>query len=189
MRKTSLAIATNPKTEKGPSEAISARWLSRSETMRAVRSSGNLSTELRLVTLLRKHGLTGWRRGVPLPGRPDFVFRASKVVVFVDGCFWHGCPRHASMPTNNRPYWLAKLARNKTRDRAVGRTLRAAGWRVIRVWECALTRRNAATLRRIARALGPEEDRYSDTPASAAQCRSTPPKRRRRNVGYSPRRR
>jgi DNA mismatch endonuclease (patch repair protein) len=125
----------------------------RSAIMAAVRSKGNASTEQRLVRLLRAHGIVGWRRGVSLHGSPDFVFRAAKLALFVDGCFWHGCPRHSSMPVNNRAYWLPKLARNKARDRAVTRTLRAAGWRVLRVWECGLTaKRQAATLRRIAHA-------------------------------------
>ena len=74
--------------------------------------------------------------------------------MFVDGCFWHACPRHATMPANNRPFWKAKLTRNAARDRDVTRTLRKTGWRVLRVWECALTRtRSARTVARIARAL------------------------------------
>ena len=106
------------------------------------------------MALFRAHGITGWRRGVRLFGKPDFVFRAAKVAVFVDGCFWHGCPRHATMPANNRAFWQAKLARNAARDCEVTRTLRKAGWRVLRVWECALTRtRSARTVARITRAL------------------------------------
>lgn len=90
--------------------------------------------------------------------RPDFVFRAERVAVFVDGCFWHGCPRHATRPVQNRPFWDAKLVRNKARDRAVTRGLTKAGWTVLRIWECALAkRRQAVTLRRIERALAREE--------------------------------
>ena len=127
----------------------------RSGIMARVRSRGNSATELRLIELMRASGITGWRRGAPLRGKPDFVFRAEKVAVFVDGCFWHGCPRHATMPANNRTFWKAKLARNAARDREVTRALRKAGWRVIRVWECALTRtRSVRTAARIARMLG-----------------------------------
>ncbi|MEQ1859148.1 MAG: very short patch repair endonuclease [Chthoniobacteraceae bacterium] len=127
----------------------------RSVVMSLIRSRGNRGTELRMIALLRAHGLTGWRRGAPLPGSPDFVFRAANLALFVDGCFWHGCPRHGRLPGSRRGYWLPKLARNKSRDRAVTRALRAAGWRVVRVWECALSaKRQAATMRRIARALG-----------------------------------
>ena len=126
----------------------------RSEVMSLIRSRGNLATELRLIALMREHGITGWRRNARVFGKPDFVFRAAKLAVFVDGCFWHGCPRHATMPANNRAFWKAKLARNAQRDRDVTRTLRKAGWRVLRVWECALTRtRSARTVARLATAL------------------------------------
>ncbi len=126
----------------------------RSEVMSRIRSRGNRATELRLIALMREHDITGWRRNAPVFGKPDFVFRAAKLAVFVDGCFWHGCPRHATMPANNRAFWKAKLARNAQRDRHVTRTLRKAGWRVLRVWECALTRtRSARTAARIASAL------------------------------------
>jgi DNA mismatch endonuclease (patch repair protein) len=129
----------------------------RSALMALVRSKGNASTEQRLIGLLRENRLGGWRRGLRIPGSPDFVWQRERVALFVDGCFWHGCPRHASMPADNRPYWELKLSRNKARDRAVTRALRAAGWRVIRVWECGLrTKRQAATIRRIKKTLGRE---------------------------------
>ena len=126
----------------------------RSAVMGRIRSHGNRATELRLIALLRAHGITGWRRKARVFGKPDFVFRRERVAVFVDGCFWHGCPRHATMPASNRAFWKAKLARNAARDREVTRALRKAGWRVLRVWECALTRRRSArTAARIVRAL------------------------------------
>jgi DNA mismatch endonuclease, patch repair protein len=107
----------------------------RSMLMARIRSVGNKQTELRLIELLRKYRIRGWRRHQPLPGRPDFTFRAAKVAVFVDGCFWHGCPRHGQSPASNQDYWLPKLARTKQRDRRNTRHLRALGWRVIRLWE------------------------------------------------------
>ena len=129
----------------------------RSEVMSLIRSRGNRATELRLIALMREHGITGWRRNAKVFGKPDFVFRRERVAVFVDGCFWHGCPRHATMPANNRAFWKAKLVRNAERDREVTRALRASGWRVLRVWECALTRtRGARTAGRIARFLDRE---------------------------------
>lgn len=70
----------------------------RSQIMAAVRSTGNRTTELRLASILRANGITGWRRHQPLPGKPDFVFRRERLAVFADGCFWHGCPRHLRMP-------------------------------------------------------------------------------------------
>lgn len=67
--------------------------------------------------------------------RPDIVFTARKVAVFVDGCFWHACPDHGRQPTVNEWYWTPKLARNVERDRKVTSALMAAGWDVVRVWE------------------------------------------------------
>jgi DNA mismatch endonuclease, patch repair protein len=92
--------------------------------------------------------------------RADFVFRKERVAVFVDGCFWHGCPRHATKPKGNAAFWRKKLAANKARDRRVNRALRRAGWRVLRLWEHELKcgartaeRGTAALVRRIRRAL------------------------------------
>jgi len=76
------------------------------------------------------------RRSVPtFRVKPNFVFRQVRLAVFVDGCFWHGCPKHATKPANNRAFWKKKLAGYKTRDRVVNRTLRRSGWRVVRIWE------------------------------------------------------
>jgi DNA mismatch endonuclease, patch repair protein len=127
----------------------------RSAIMALIRSTGNASTEQRLVRLLRANGFKGWRRGLPLLGSPDFVWKRERLVLFVDGCFWHGCPRHGRAPRSRVAYWTAKLARNARRDRKVTRMLRAKGWTVLRVWECRLTRqRIEGTTARIARALG-----------------------------------
>lgn len=106
----------------------------RSEVMAAIRSKANRDTELRLASILRSHGITGWRRHQALPGKPDFVFLQERLAVFVDGCFWHGCPKHGRRPDSNRHYWIPKLDRNKRRDIAVTRTLRNSGWRVLRFW-------------------------------------------------------
>jgi DNA mismatch endonuclease (patch repair protein) len=86
--------------------------------------------------------------------RVDFAFLKLRTAVFVDGCFWHACPRHATKPKTNRTFWQHKLAANQRRDRLVNRTLRAQGWRVLRIWEHALTSRNRTRLvRRLQRAL------------------------------------
>jgi DNA mismatch endonuclease (patch repair protein) len=118
--------------------------------MAAIRSRGNKATELILMKLFRTARLKGWRRHAPILGRPDFVFARERVAVFVDGCFWHGCAKHCRMPASNRKYWLAKIERNIRRDRATRKTLRAEGWRVVRVWEHELKARPAAVVRRIA---------------------------------------
>src|SRR5438105_2303312 len=67
--------------------------------------------------------------------RADVIFRKAKVAVFIDGCFWHGCARHASMPVVNRAWWCTKINRNRLRDRDTNAFLRRHGWYVIRVWE------------------------------------------------------
>jgi DNA mismatch endonuclease (patch repair protein) len=71
----------------------------------------------------------------PRPIRPDIVFTRAKIAVFVDGCFWHGCPRHGTSPRRNSQYWDAKLARNRERDRRYDTCLSSAGWTVMRFWE------------------------------------------------------
>lgn len=109
--------------------------LTRSQIMSRVRGRGNKSTEERLARLFRKAGIKGWRRHRPLPGTPDFVFAKGCLVVFVDGCFWHGCPKHATLPRTRRTFWLKKFATNKARDRRVNLELRRLGWRVVRIWE------------------------------------------------------
>lgn len=105
------------------------------------------------MSLMRAHGITGWRRGATLVGKPDFVFRREHVAVFVDGCFWHrhpGC-KFAYTPKSRLEFWLPKFARNVARDRLVTRTLRKDGWTVVRVWECELAK--AARWPRVARRL------------------------------------
>lgn len=118
-----------------------ADWLSksqRSHNMRNIRSKGNASTEISFLRLLRKAGITGWRRHLHLPGKPDFVFPPQRLAVFIDGCFWHGCPRCYRLPEDNRPYWKAKVLSNRRRDRHRTRELRLLNWRVLRVWEHSL---------------------------------------------------
>jgi DNA mismatch endonuclease (patch repair protein) len=121
----------------------------RSEVMSRIRGRGNKETELALVKLLRAHGITGWRRHQPLFGRPDFLFRRERVAIFVDGCFWHGCPKHSNMPVNNRRFWENKLSANRQRDLLVTQTLKADGWRVVRIWEHEMTGNASACIAKI----------------------------------------
>lgn len=127
----------------------------RSQVMSRIRGRGNKDTELALMRLLRHHRILGWRRCHIAFGKPDFVFPTAKVAVFVDGCFWHGCPKHSNMPASNRPFWQKKMAANKARDRLVNRTLRKQGWRVVRIWEHDLARHPARCIRRVRTALLP----------------------------------
>jgi DNA mismatch endonuclease (patch repair protein) len=107
----------------------------RSSVMSAIRSTGNRDTELKLLKIMKDHGIRGWRRNLRIPGRPDFCFPRTKLAVFVDGCFWHGCPMHGRKPTSNIEYWHSKLEKNQARDLAVNQLLRNKGWRVLRIWE------------------------------------------------------
>jgi DNA mismatch endonuclease (patch repair protein) len=129
----------------------------RSRVMSRIRSRGNKDTELRLIAILRRYRVVGWRRGQKLIGNPDFVFRNEKVAVFVDGCFWHGCPRCYRAPTSNEGYWTTKHARNRLRDKKVSRGLRRLGWRVVRIWEHQL-RKPESALKRILRARSVETE-------------------------------
>ena len=110
----------------------------RSFNMSRIRSAGNATTELRLIGIMRAARVSGWRRNARVFGRPDFVFPIQRIALFVDGCYWHGCPRCNYRPATNRAFWIAKIAANKKRDRLVNRTLRKQGYRVIRLWEHSL---------------------------------------------------
>jgi len=122
----------------------------RSAVMSRIRGRGNKDTELALIKLFRQHRITGWRRNQKVFGKPDFLFRQNRLALFVDGCFWHGCPKHCKMPAGNRAFWQKKFAANKTRDRRVNRELHKLGWRVIRIWEHDLTKRDDSCTRRVA---------------------------------------
>ncbi len=94
--------------------------------------------ELALRRELHRRGLRYFVDRAPIRGqrrRADLVFPRRRVAVYVDGCFWHRCPQHATDPKNNAEWWAAKLAGNVARDRATDAALIAAGWRVVRVWE------------------------------------------------------
>src|SRR5713226_3567930 len=91
--------------------------LRRGQLMARVRSIGNETTEERLASLLRSRGISGWRRHLSIPGKPDFAWRKERLAVFVDGCFWHGhnCGRKLT-PKTNRQAWREKISNNKARD-------------------------------------------------------------------------
>ncbi len=126
----------------------------RSEMMSLIRSKGNATTELRLAGLFRKLRITGWRRHLDLPGRPDFTFPRERLCIFVHGCFWHGCPTCYREPRTNTKFWRTKVVGNQARDRRVVRLLRAAGYQTLTLWECALQPGKAQrTIQRVERAL------------------------------------
>ncbi len=104
--------------------------------MARVRQKGT-DAELSLRKELHARGLR-YRLHVPLLTKPrrvaDIVFASARVAIFVDGCFWHGCPEHASWPKSNAQFWRDKIETNRARDADTDRRLRASGWRVVRVW-------------------------------------------------------
>lgn len=127
----------------------------RSERMRAVRGRGNKTTEARLRAAIVRAGLADWCIAPSnLTGRPDFFFPRSRLAVFVDGCFWHGCSRCGHLPRKNAEFWRIKIKRNKQRDHATSLALRADGVQVIRLWEHELASDLSACVGRIMLALG-----------------------------------
>lgn len=122
----------------------------RSSNMARIRSRGNYTTELRLKACLIRRGVVGWKvQPSEVFGQPDFVFPSLSLAVFVDGCFWHGCPRCGHLPKSNAGYWREKLKRNRRRDRRVTARLRKLGWLVLRVWEHEVRKCPRAVVERI----------------------------------------
>jgi DNA mismatch endonuclease (patch repair protein) len=105
----------------------------RSDTMRRVKGK-NTSLEMKARRALHRRGLR-YRLAYPLPGRPDIVFVRARVAIFIDSCFWHGCPQHLRMPHSNEEYWHAKIARNVDRDNRTNASYKDLEWRLIRLWE------------------------------------------------------
>jgi DNA mismatch endonuclease, patch repair protein len=113
-------------------------------TRRSMRSNRSLDTapELRLRKALWASGIRGYRKNVKgLPGRPDLVFTKGNLVVFVHGCYWHGCPKCIGdrVPHTNSAYWSAKIGGNKLRDARNQLALEALGYRVVVFWSCQLS--------------------------------------------------
>lgn len=108
----------------------------RRKTMRAVKAKGT-KPERRLCSMLAGMGLKGWQKhAADIPGKPDVVFIAAKVAIFVDGCFWHGCPVcQRKLPETNRAYWKRKITRNRQLAKQHQRKLRSEGWIILRIWE------------------------------------------------------
>ncbi|MER5855705.1 very short patch repair endonuclease [Streptomyces sp900105245] len=140
-------------------QAPEGSWASSAANRRSMLGNRNRDTapELLLRSLVHAAGLRYRVAAKPLPKMrrtADMVFRPVKVAVFIDGCFWHGCPEHFVMPKTNRPYWEDKIGRNVQRDRDTDDRLSEAGWMVLRFWEhldpeaCARTVVDAVTTRR-----------------------------------------
>ena len=111
----------------------------RSAVMRRVKGK-DTAPELKVRRLLRRLGVGYRLHRADLPGKPDIAMPGRRLALFVHGCFWHGhdCPRGARTPKANRPYWEAKIARNRARDGDHRAALQVMGWRAVTLWECEL---------------------------------------------------
>ncbi len=120
------------KLKNGRFENVSA---DRSKIMSCIPGRRNRSTEIALRFEFVRAGIRGWKMHFGIAGRPDFFFPKQSLAVFVDGCFWHGCPRCGHIPKTRTPFWAAKIMRNQKSDGANLRLLRSQGIRVVRFWE------------------------------------------------------
>jgi DNA mismatch endonuclease (patch repair protein) len=106
----------------------------RRKTMQHIRSKGTKIEET-ISKALWKKGVRFRRHQKDLPGKPDFSIKKYKLAVFLDSCFFHGCPEHAVIPKTNTEYWTAKMERNQKRDRKVNEMYKEMDWTVLRFWE------------------------------------------------------
>jgi DNA mismatch endonuclease (patch repair protein) len=107
----------------------------RSEIMRKIRSK-DTKLERKVFSILVTSGINGLTKNPKgIYGNPDFVHKESKIGIFFDSCYWHGCPDHCRMPKSNRKYWMKKISRNKERANEVNEVLKKEGWVVFRLWE------------------------------------------------------
>lgn len=108
----------------------------RSQTMSKIRGKGNKTTEVVFRLALVRAGIKGWvMHPKEIIGKPDFFFPKKRIAVFVDGCYWHGCPKCGHIPKTRTEYWKEKIRRNKERDAMVNKTLKKQNIKVVRFWE------------------------------------------------------
>ena len=115
-------------------------WATSDSTRRSMQANKGRDTnpEMAVRRLLHARGLRYRVNFRPVPGlrrTADIVFTRAKVAVFIDGCFWHGCPEHYQRPLANRAYWDGKVLQNRARDAETTMTVAQAGWTVLRFWE------------------------------------------------------
>jgi DNA mismatch endonuclease (patch repair protein) len=124
----------------------------RSRCMSKIRGK-NTGPEVALRVALWAEGMR-YRLGAKLPGRPDLTFPGARVVVFVDGCFWHACPTHATQPKTNAAFWTSKIGRNVERDHKVTAILESDGWLVLRFWEHEVEKSLPSVVERVRKRVG-----------------------------------
>lgn len=143
----------------------------RRKTMRAVKGRGT-KLEKRLSCVLAGMRLRGWRKNVrDVAGNPDIVFQDARVAIFIDGCFWHGCPHcKRKLPVTNQEYWERKIGRNVARAQLINQRLQEDGWNVVRIWGHEIGDPNAR--RRIRSEIRQALDKEQSTHGNAADRHS-----------------
>lgn len=116
--------------------------------MRNIRSSKTKPENI-FAKELRKRKIYFSRNVSSITGKPDFAFRKKKLLIFIDSCFWHKCPKHYIQPKSNLNYWLPKIKRNVERDKEVNRMLKKDGWRIVRIWEHELKKKIDHTVKKV----------------------------------------
>ena len=109
----------------------------------------NTGPEIKLRKLLWAAGIRGYRVHYNLPGKPDIVFVKKKIVIFIDGCFWHKCPIDFQEPETRKEFWMKKINSNVERDERNNRQLSDAGWTIIRIWEHEMRKEPEKVVQRI----------------------------------------
>jgi len=133
----------------------------RSRIMATVKSKGS-RIEKQATRILRKAGIKGLTiHAKGLVGNPDLVIARRRMAIFVDSCFWHGCPKHLRVPSSNKRYWRAKLDMNIARDISKRSKLRRQGWSVMRIWEHDLSN-PAGVTKRVLRAVAQPRNRSTE---------------------------
>ena len=128
----------------------------RRKNMQNIKSSGTTPAKI-IAKELRKRKIYFVQNVGKIIGKPDFVFRKKKVVVFVDSDFWHGNSKRFIMPKTNVKYWKKKIDRNRERDKIVNKQLKEEGWIVIRIWEYSIKHKLKLVLKKILKAIDKEQ--------------------------------
>ena len=95
-----------------------------------------------------------YRIHYPVEGKPDIVIVSKKIAIFIDGCFWHKCPKCCRLPRSNKDYWLPKIQRNIERDKKTNKALKSKGWKVIRIWEHEIKENPQGAVKKVINSLG-----------------------------------
>lgn len=128
----------------------------RSEIMSRIRAKNTKLEQdflKKLSSLTHKAGYRYRKHYSGLSGKPDIAFPAKKIAVFIDGCFWHGCPLHSRIPLSNVAYWKKKLERNRLRDKEINKAAKKDMWRVVRIWEHQVKKKPDQAISKIMRVL------------------------------------